>query len=242
MTPGATADTGAAPPERLRTWSRPDWQVAALSVVLGAAALGFNGALVLVNGMPPVDQLGTLAWLPVLVVMFCLTEGFAIHVRVRRGGHAMSVTEIPMVIALAALNPLLVVLARTVGGSAGLAVLRRQRGRKLAFNVTLISLQATVAVVVYGVIAHPGAGLAGPREWLAAYAAMLAADLLAIILVTAVISLHDDPSEWRRLPSAMGGLVLVLVATSVALISESTPKIMATFTATATFAIRPNLP
>jgi diguanylate cyclase (GGDEF)-like protein len=154
--------------------------------------------------------------------LFCLTEGFAIHVRVRRGGHAMSVTEIPMVLALAVLNPFLVVLARAVGGAAGLAGLRRQRGRKLAFNIALISLQATVAVEVFQAIARPDVGLDGPREWLAAYAAMVAADLLAIILVTAVISLNDDPSEWRRLPSAMGGLVLVVVATSIALISAIT--------------------
>jgi diguanylate cyclase (GGDEF)-like protein len=139
----------------------------------------------------------------------------------------MSITEIPMVIALAVLNPLLVVVARTAGGTAGLAILRGQRGQKLAFNIGLISMQATVAIAVYGALAGPGDGLAGPREWLAAYAAMLAADLLAIVLVTAVISLHDDPSEWLRLPSAMRGLVLVLVATSIALISaiavESNP-------------------
>jgi diguanylate cyclase (GGDEF)-like protein len=195
--------------------------------VAGVAALAFNGVPLLVNGLPSLDQLGTLAWFPALLVMFCLTEGFAIHVRVRRGGHAMSITEIPMVIALTVLNPVLVVVARTVGATAGLAVLRRQRGQKLAFNIALISLQATVAITVYGALARPDAGLAGPREWLAAYAAMLAADLLAIILVTAVISLHDDPSEWRRLPSAMRGLVLVLVATSIALVSaiavESNP-------------------
>jgi diguanylate cyclase (GGDEF)-like protein len=222
MTRRTTAASGAAPPERVRTRSRPDRQVAALSVLLGAATLCFNGVLLLVDGMPSLGQLGTLAWFPVLLVMFCLTEGFAIHVRVRRGGHAMSVTEIPMVLALAALNPFLAVVARTVGGAAGLAVLRHQRGRKLAFNIALISLQATAAIVVYGALARPGEGLTGPREWLAAYAAMLAADLLAIILVTAVISLHDDPSEWRRLPSAMRGLVLVLVATSIALISAIT--------------------
>src|SRR3954454_19068960 len=222
MTRRARVATGAAPPERQRTWSRPGLQVAALRVVLGAASLCFNGALVVIDGIPSPGELGTVPWFPVLLVMFCLTEGFAIHVRVRRGGHAMSVTEIPMVIALAMLNPLLVVVARTVGGTAGLAVLRRQRGRKLAFNIALISLQATVAVVVYGALARPGVGLADPREWLAGYAAMLAADLLAIILVTAVISLHDDPSEWRRLPSAMRGLVLGLVATSIALISAIT--------------------
>ncbi|HET6533676.1 MAG TPA: GGDEF domain-containing protein [Actinoplanes sp.] len=227
MTRRAIAAIRAASRRRLRTWSRPDRQVAALSCLLVVAALGFNGVPLLVNGMPPMGDRGALVWFPVLVMMFCLTEGFAIHVRVRRGGHAMSITEIPMVIALAVLNPLLVVVARTAGGTAGLAVLRRQRGQKLAFNIGLISMQATVAIAVYGALHGPGEGLAGPRGWLAAYAAMLAADLLAIVLVTAVISLHDDPSEWLRLPAAMRGLVLVLVATSIALVSaiavESNP-------------------
>jgi diguanylate cyclase (GGDEF)-like protein len=222
MTRRAKPASGDGSPERRQTWSRPDRQVAALSALLGFATLVFNGVQTLSNGVPSLDQLGTLAWFPVLLIMFCLTEGFAIHVRVRRGGHAMSVTEIPMVLALAVLNPFLVVLARAIGGTAGLAALRRQRGRKLAFNIALISLQATVAVEVFHAIARSGVGLEGPREWLAAYAAMVAADLLAVILVTAVISLNDDPSEWRRLPSAMGGLVLVVVATSIALISAIT--------------------
>jgi diguanylate cyclase (GGDEF)-like protein len=223
MTRRMKAASGDASPQRLRgTWSRPDRQVAALSALLGFAALVFNGAQLVASGVPSLDELGALAWFPVLLGMFCLTEGFAIHVRVRRGGHAMSVTEIPMVLALAVLNPFLVVIARAVGGTAGLVGLRRQRGRKLAFNIALIGLQATVAVEVFQAIARSGVGLDGPREWLAAYAAMVAADLLAIILVTAVISLNDDPSEWRRLPSAMGGLVLVVVATSIALISAIT--------------------
>ncbi|MFI1994951.1 putative bifunctional diguanylate cyclase/phosphodiesterase [Actinoplanes sp. NPDC020271] len=200
-------------------WTRPDKQVAALTVVLGIAALASDGVLLLFGARPLLDGPGSLVWFLVLAVMFSLTEGFAIHVRVRRGGHAMSITEIPMIIALAVLNPLLVVLARTAGATAGLAVLRHQRGRKLAFNIAQISLQTTVGVVVYGALAGSADGIAGPRQWLAAYAAMLAADLLAIILITTVISLHDDPSEWRRLPSALRGLGLVMVATSIALIS-----------------------
>ena len=40
------------------------------------------------------------------------------------------------------------------------------------------------------------------QEWLAAYAAMILTDILSAVLVTAAIALHDDPSEWRRLPSA----------------------------------------
>ena len=58
MTRRATATTGAAPPDRQRTWSRPDWQVVALSVVLGAATVFFDGALLLVNGMPSLGRQG----------------------------------------------------------------------------------------------------------------------------------------------------------------------------------------
>ena len=222
MSRPATPATPATPGRRQRVWSRPERQVAALSALLGAVALAVNGVPVLTGGWPSVHGPGPLVWFPALLVLFCLTEGFAIHLRVRRGGHAMSITEIPMVIALTVLNPLFVVLARTVGGTVGLAVLRRQRGQKLVFNIALISSQATVAVAVYGALAGPDDTLIGPREWLAAYAAMLAADLLAILAITAVISLHDDPSEWRRLPEAMRGLVLVVVATSIALISAIT--------------------
>ncbi|WP_433796536.1 putative bifunctional diguanylate cyclase/phosphodiesterase [Actinoplanes sp. CA-252034] len=202
-----------------RRWSRPDRQVAALTMVLAAAALAAGGVLLAANDGPLLTGSGSLACLVGLAVVFGLTEGFAIHVRVRRGGHAMSVTEIPMVIGLTVLNPLLVVVARTVGALVGLAALRRQRGRKLAFNIAQISLQATVGVAVFGALAGAADGMAGPREWLAAYAAMVAADLLAIIMLTAVISLYDDPSEWRRLPSAMRDLGLVLIATSIGLIS-----------------------
>jgi diguanylate cyclase (GGDEF)-like protein len=208
-------------------WSRPDWQVAALTVLLGAAALAFDGVLLITNDLPWLDGVRSMVWLPVLVAMFALTEGFAIHVRVRRASHAMSITEIPMVIGLTVLNPLVVVVARTVGAAAGLAVLRRQRGRKLAFNIAQISLQASVGVAVFGALTSPGDRMTEPRAWLAAYAAMLAADLLAILLLTTVISLHDDPSEWRRLPSSLRGLGLVVIATSIALISaiviESSP-------------------
>jgi len=211
-------NTGETSAGYLRWWSRPDSRVAALSILLGAAALAVNGTLLFSGGIPGPNRGASMLWLPVLLVMFCITEGFAIHFRVRRGGHAISVTEIPMVLALFTIAPVLVVLARTVGGAVGLALLRRQRGTKLAFNTVLISLQATVAIQVFGTLARPGAGLAHPRGWLATYAAMLAADVLAVVLVTAAISLHDDPSEWRRLPSAMRGLPLVVVATSIALI------------------------
>ena len=91
---------------RSRWWARPDRRVAALTVLMGVATVGFI-ARMLVVGLPHARGAHTLLWLPVLLVLFLLTEGFAIHIRVRRGGHAISVTEIPMVLALVFVDPLL---------------------------------------------------------------------------------------------------------------------------------------
>ena len=65
------------------------------------------------------------------------------HVRVRRGAHAINLSEFPMVLGLLAFDPVTVILARALGGGAGLFVLRRQRGAKLAFNVALLAAQAS---------------------------------------------------------------------------------------------------
>jgi len=195
---------------------RPDAKVTALSLGLGAATIAAHAAL-LRDGLPSLDWEVAPVWV-VLLLMFAATDGFAIHLRVRRGGHAMSLSEIPMVLGVLGTDPTLLVLARVLGGGAGLAFLRRQRGVKLRFNLVLLGVQATVAVLMYRALAGPSDTL-GPRQWLAAYAAMLVTDMLADILITAAISLHDDPGEWRRLPAAMRGVPLVAVTTSIALVS-----------------------
>ncbi|WP_189168917.1 putative bifunctional diguanylate cyclase/phosphodiesterase [Pilimelia anulata] len=188
--------------------------MAALGIVLGAATLGVLGLTYAMRGLVvPVDY-----WLPVLIALFAVTEGFVVHLRVRRGSHGMSISEIPLVLALVHLDPLLVVGARVVGGGLGLLLLRGQRGLKLGFNLSLWSVQASVAALTF--VGLGGAGV--PRrftDWLAIYAAVLLADTVAAILVTAAIALHDDPGEWRRLPSALRGEPFVLITTSLGIVA-----------------------
>src|SRR5439155_8621115 len=133
----------------------PDGRVAALSAALVAATLGAHAALLFDRA--PLGRPIVPVWL--LAVMFAATEGFAIHVRRRRGGHAISLSEIPLVLGLVATGPTLLVLARLVGGVIGLAGFRRQRGVKLAFNLALLGAQATTAVVVFRVLAGAWHGL-----------------------------------------------------------------------------------
>jgi diguanylate cyclase (GGDEF)-like protein len=208
----ATTTVGAhAPP----WWSRPDLRVATLTA--GVAVITVLTHLTLLRGHPR-SLAHDLVPLGVLTAMSVATEGFAIHVRVRRGGHAISLSEIPLVLGLLVAGPVALTIARVVGGVTGMVLFRRQRGLKLAFNAALLGVQATAGITVYGLLAGSGHAL-GPRQWLAAYAAMIGSEMLAGVLITAVIALHDDPREWRRLPIVMiMGVPLVSVTTSIALV------------------------
>jgi diguanylate cyclase (GGDEF)-like protein len=213
-----TEVAGAAPVRRstLRWWSRPGVRVVALTAAMGTAA-----ALI------QVTVLDGYAWsyprdvvmMGVLLAMSVASEGLAVHIRVRRGGHAVSLSEIPVVLGLIFAGPLVLLLARVVGGGAGLILLRRQRGVKLAFNVAMLGLHTTVGAAVFHALAATP-GTLGPRDWLAAYAAMVVVEILGSMLITAAIALHDDPGEWRRLPgTALREVPFVAVTTSIALAS-----------------------
>jgi diguanylate cyclase (GGDEF)-like protein len=202
--------------------SSPDRRVLSLSALLTVVALA-GYAAILAAGWPAPRQIGApvLGTLALLGALFC-AEGFTVHLRVRRGSHAISLVEIPMVLGLLSGAPWLLVPLRVGSGALGLALLRGQRRTKvkLTFNVALLCVQSVVAVTVFHLVLGPvGTDPLDGRGWLAAYAAMLIVDVLASGLITTVIALHDDPGEWRRLPSALRGTPLVVVATSIALLS-----------------------
>ncbi|GGK18490.1 hypothetical protein GCM10010124_08860 [Pilimelia terevasa] len=207
-----------APAEGPRPWGRgPQGRVAVLTLALGTGTASVLALTYLHRGLPTPGT-AALVWLPVLALLFAVTEGFVIHLRVRRGSHGMTISEIPLVLALIHLDPLLAVAARTVGGGLGLLLLRGQRGLKLGFNLALWGVQSTVAALTFTALG--GAGL--PRDltaWLVIYAAVLLADTVAAILVTAAIALHDDPGEWRRLPAALRGEPFVLITASLGIVA-----------------------
>ena len=202
--------------------SHPELLVGLLTLSMGAASAAVTVGFAVGADTAPA-LLGGVWWLAALVGLFFLTEGFTVHVRVRRGAHGINVSEFPMVFGLLAFEPVTVILVRALAGGAGLVTVRGQRGAKLAFNVALLAVQASVGVLVFRTLAPDGLGITAyglsPRTWLATYLAVIAADVVAAVLVTAVIAVHDDPGEWRRLPAALRNTWLVVVTTTVALIS-----------------------
>ncbi|MCY1137999.1 EAL domain-containing protein [Actinoplanes sp. Pm04-4] len=164
----------------------------------------------------------SLVQLAAVAVLFAVTERFTVTFPVRRGSHTISLSEIPLVLGLVTMAPATLVLVRLIGGVAGLTVLGGQRGTKLAFNTALYGTQAAAAALLFHLLAGSADPL-GPRGWLSCFVATLAADLISVVLISAVIALHDDTEEWRRLLTAdlrnILQLPLVVVTTTLGLIT-----------------------
>ena len=155
-------------------------------------------------------------------LLFAAAEKFVVTFPVRRGSHTISLSEIPLVLGLVLLPAPLLVAVRVAGGFAGLAGFRRQRGGKLAFNTALYAVQATAANAVFHLVTGSADPLS-PAGWIGAYASTFLTDVISIVLISAVIGLHDDGGEWRRLMSAdirgLFQLPLVAVTTTLGLVS-----------------------
>ncbi|MFC4068802.1 putative bifunctional diguanylate cyclase/phosphodiesterase [Actinoplanes subglobosus] len=199
----------------------PGARVLALSAALAIAVVLVQAGMGQLLGPPPPHS-ASLLLLGTLALLFALAERFTVKFPVRRGAHTMSLSEIPLVLGLVMIHPALLLLVRLAGALAGLIVLRGQRGGKLVFNTTLYLTQATTAAVVFHLL-RGTADPYGPVGWAAAFAATFAADLVSIVLISAVIALHDDSQEWRRLLSAdvkeLLQMPLVAVSTTLALVT-----------------------
>jgi diguanylate cyclase (GGDEF)-like protein len=214
--------TAMPPAERRRRW-RSRWRLSASgrTNALTAALLLIATTVELcwLRDGSPSYSLGRLG---VIAVLFAAAERFTVTFPGRRGSHTINLSEIPLVLGLVAINPALLVLVRTAGGLAGLALLRRQRGGKLAFNTALYATQAAAAGLVFHLIVRTADPI-GPRGWAACFAAAVVADLISVVLISAVIALHDDTEEWRRLVNAdlrnLLQLPLVIVTTTLGLIT-----------------------
>ena len=194
-------------------------RVTGLTVVLAAVPVTVHAAWL--AGIPPVTG-RQVAVAAALAVLFALGERFVVTIPVRRGSHMLSLSEIPLVLGLVLLPPPLLAVARLAGGLTGLTVFRRQRGGKLAFNLALYLTQVTVAEAALRLLAGRADPLS-PIGWAGTFAGTFAADLVSIVAISAVIAMHDDRAEWRRLLSAdvreLFQLPFVVVTTALGLIT-----------------------
>jgi diguanylate cyclase (GGDEF)-like protein len=130
----------------------------------------------------------TVARVVVFAGLFYLAEITVVHIRFRRDAHSFSMSELPLVLALFFLPAGVLIACQLVGSALALGVNRRQRPVKLAFNLTQLSLQTSVTVGAFWLVAGD-AGPLQPRAWGAIALGVTGSLLVSNALIGAAIRL-----------------------------------------------------
>lgn len=137
---------------------------------------------------------------------FVAAELTVLHFEIRRQGFMVSVTEIPLLLGLFYLSPVLLVAVRTIA-AVGAKVYQRQTPVKLWFNVASLAMGTALASLVVSA-AGPLDGLS-PATWLVLVVAVALCVLVTHSAVIAVITLVQGRVASSELTRALvpGGLV-----------------------------------
>lgn len=182
-------DEGSHPVVRGRTW-----KVLTLSLLQTAGAVGMVYVAILLHMGIVRSALPQPAMLGILVVVFAAAAAAPISIHYRGDTYLYSLGEVPLLIGLVFLSPLMLVVARAGGQALGLGVVRRQAPLKLLFNVSMGACAAASAALVYhAALGHHGA--VTPLGAMVGAAALAAAAVVAQLSVDVVVRLNS-----RRVP------------------------------------------
>ena len=197
-----------APSGSTASTSRRVWLLIAALAIVSTALWVFARSLAGFGG-------GWIAWVSVALV-FGLVEQCKLHVEVRRQVWYFALGEIPIILGLFLLSPVSGLLARLV--PTAIVVGRRRNGlEKKAFNLALFSLEQAVAYLTFSWLGTSDP--ANPRDWAAAFAAVLVVDLVGIACVYLVITISQGRLTRRQMVvSFVPNLVIAPFSTTCALI------------------------
>ncbi len=224
---------------RRAAWASPRAGVVAMVVVLliGSAVAWWLD----LTGIDRAPLSPHLPWWA-LAPLFAVAEVVVVHVQVRREAQAVSLSEIPMVLALYVATPSDMLLAAVLGAGAVYVGYRRQSAVKAVFNTTLRVFGVTVALVVFHTVGSAvGATSADPVTWIGAICGVAVAGAADGLLVLAVVSLHEGTVDRHEagtalfrypLISALVACVGVLTVLSLHTDPHSVPLLVVTGTAT----------
>src|SRR3954451_18828572 len=208
---------------RVRGMSLPRLGVAQRIMLLtaGVAAVAVLLFVIVVRSLPTAPTAVALPWV-LWAAAFALSEALVVHVQWQREAHTFSVGDLVLAAGLFLTSPTDLVLAQVVGTAATLVIYRRQRGRRVAFNLAQYALGSCLAVLVFAGLSGSGTGV---LAWLAALAAVAVATVTAALSIFAVITLSEGRAHPRSLwemlalslPFTIGsGAVGLVVARTVA--------------------------
>ena len=148
-------------------------------------------------------------WL--LAIAFYLAETYVAHLHFRKQAHTLSASEIGLVFGLFFASPLALLAAQTAGAGVALAVHRRQKPVKFAFNLAELSLCAGLAVLDLPVVRRPGDSGRGRG---ASPCSRLRAHAVGLLLVSAVIAVAEGRFSAPQLPRTLATSLVGVLATT----------------------------
>ena len=152
-----------------------------------------------------------------LLIAFAAAERFVVHVHFRRSAHSMSLGEIPLVFALVFAGGEAAILAGALGRLLVLALHRKLPVIRLVFNFGVFLLGNCVAVLVFHAVAGASTEIT-PMVWAAAILGTVASSLLAVLAISAAVSLSEGQLGIRQVAHSLRTDLAVVVAnTSVGL-------------------------
>jgi GGDEF domain-containing protein len=197
---------------RVRNGLTPTQRVVALTLALltvatiGATALPGGGSL------SPITHVTW--WM--LAIGFLVTEVFVVHVDVRRDTYSVSMMELPLVVGLFLAGPVAVVGGRLAGAAIALFLFRRQTPLKASFNLSLYLTETIVAILVFRALVGASSAVE-PSSWVAAFTAMLVANVVSVAGVMSAMRLHGAQLAGRARRMLVAALVPPVANTSLAL-------------------------
>ena len=188
-----------------------------------AAVAAFMAITAVVINIAPISPMlrvrpSYLVWAGVLALAFWLVEIVPIHLEWAGQAYSMSLSEVPLVLGLFFCPSSLLVAARVIGGGVALAASRKQPPHKLAFNIALQSLEASLAVAVFAVL--PGSHALTPMGRAPmALLAVMTSSLVSMSAVSIAVRLSVGVLDSSVLVSFLrSGVFAILVNTSIALV------------------------
>ena len=126
----------------------------------------------------------------VLVISFVLVELVIVHLESRGEAHALTFSEIPLVVGLLLADPGTLLTARLMAAVVALGIYRRQSLPKLTFNLALFMIEVSVAAAVLRPLVQADDPVSA-SSWPAVFLALLVSYLIVSACLTLAITLFS---------------------------------------------------
>src|SRR5690242_6163623 len=176
----------------------PSQRIMLLSATLAVVAVALF--VIVVRHLPAAPTALSLPWV-LWAGAFAVSEWLEVHVQWNRESHTFSASDLVLACGLILASPWTVVTAQVVGVGVTMIVHRKQRGVRLAFNLSQYALGGCLAVITWTGL---DSLLGTTWNWIAALVGVGVATSTAALCIFAVMTLSEGRVQLRGLWEMLG--------------------------------------